>query len=133
MQKLSEGSVDGRITFHFFGTISFRWKSLDEPAKRIGAIYELSGSAIKLFQSANGRVIFVIDWPGKSETSPFLTRFFSHGELRWRKSRHRFCQKTFRESDENGHLQELGEWQPLPVAATKSYLAECAVFAGVAS
>ncbi len=124
--------VDGRITFHFFGTISFRWKPLDKPAKRIGAICEPPGSAIKLFQSANGRLIFVIDWPGKSETSSFLTQFFSYGSLRWLQERHRFCHKTFRESDENGHLQEPGEWQPFLVAATKSYLAECADFACVA-
>ena len=32
--------VDRRITFRFSGTISFRWQSLNEPGKGIGAICE---------------------------------------------------------------------------------------------
>src|SRR5450755_822517 len=38
-------AIDGRITFHFFGTISFHEKSLDEPAKLTGGICEPPGSA----------------------------------------------------------------------------------------
>ena len=38
-------NVVGRINFHFFGTISFHEKALDEPAKRIGGICKSFGSA----------------------------------------------------------------------------------------
>ena len=56
----------------------------------------------------------MVDRPGKSATSLFLTQFFSHGSLSWLQERRCFCQITFRGDDGNGHLRMPDEWKTLP-------------------